>query len=120
MDPEVLLAVADLRLRAPLRAQLIEEGFAVHAVSSWDEAELLLLKRALRPRLTLVDLDGEPNPAAIPPALVRLAGAANAMVLTSAAAGSVADLRAAGLAHVLPRPFSIGDAVAGVRAVLRS
>ena len=118
MSPDVLLAAADRRLRAPLRAQLIEEGYGVLAVASWDEAELLLSKRAAQPRVVVVDLDAESNPAAILPTLARLVAPATVIVLTSAGAPNAADAGAHGLEHVMARPFSIGEVVERVRSLI--
>jgi len=86
MNADVLLIGADWRLRALLRAQLIEEGFDVVALGSWDEAELLLRKRAVSARATVFDLEGEPNPQAALSTLARLVPPPTSVVLTSSAA----------------------------------
>src|SRR5689334_20036100 len=63
-QPDVVLLSADQRARAPLRAQLIEDGFEVIATDTW-----ALARRHLRPgstpRLAVIDLGGLDNPARV-------------------------------------------------------
>ena len=118
MNADVLLIGADWRLRALLRAQLIEQGFDVVALGSWDEAELLLRKRAVSARATVFDLEGEPNPQAALSTLARLVPPPTSVVLTSSAALPPADVRRLGFDHVIARPHSIDDAVKAVAALV--
>lgn len=115
---DVLLVCADWRLRAPLRAQLVEDGHDVTALETWDEAELLLRTRALRPRAIVFDLEGDSNPQASLATLARRGDPAPVVVLTSLAALPAGEVRALGFVHVLPRPFMIRDVEAALRRVL--
>lgn len=106
-----------------LYAQLKEEGYDVLAVSSWEEAELLLLKGAVRATAGVFDLAGEPNPAASLRTLVRMVSPDRVLVLTSAAALPAGDIRDLGVTHVMARPFSVRnvlDAVARISGPRRS
>ena len=98
-----------------LRAQLLEEGFDVEAVGSWDEAELLLLRRVRKPKLVLYDLTGEPNPEASLRTLRRVLTADRVVVLTAAGALSASAVGDLGFSRVLARPFSVQDVVTAVR-----
>jgi hypothetical protein len=92
-----------------LYAQLQEDGYEVLAVSSWEEAELLLLKGAVRATAGVFDLEGEPNPAASLRTLVRMMPPDRVLVLTSAAALPAGDIRDIGFSRVMMRPFSVRD-----------
>jgi DNA-binding response OmpR family regulator len=107
----LLLIAREWRPRTLLRAQLIDQGFDVLAVGGWDEGELLLQARAVRDAAVVFDLDGEPSPAASLRTLVRLVPPARVLVLTSLAALPPDEVRGMGIAHVLPRPFSVRDVI---------
>jgi hypothetical protein len=105
----LLLIVWEWRPRTLLHAQLTEEGYEVLAVGSWEEAELLLIKGAVRATAGVFDLAGEPNPAASLRTLVRMMSPDRVLVLTSAAALPVGEIRDIGFTHVMARPFSVRD-----------
>jgi DNA-binding NtrC family response regulator len=118
ISPHVLLVGAEWHPRTMLRAQLIEDGMDVEAVGSWDEAELLLMRRALKPQLVLYDLAGEPNPEASLRTLARLVPTDRTIVLTAAGVLSPEAVGALGFSRVFARPFSVQDVVTAVRRVL--
>jgi DNA-binding NarL/FixJ family response regulator len=113
----LLLIAWEWRPRVLLRAQLREEGHDVFAAASWEEAELLLLTRAVRPEVVVFDLDAEPNPPASLRTLVHLVPPDRIVVLTTSAALSPDTVRAIGPSHVLARAFSVRDVIDAVRAV---
>ncbi len=116
----VLLVSGAWRLRVPLRAQLLEEGYEVHAVATWDEAELLLRTRAIVPGAAVIDLEAADNPEAELRTLAKLVAPDRVVMLTSAAAALRRDeIVALGFAHVLARPYSIRDVVEAVKAIGR-
>ena len=114
----VILIGAEWRPRTYLRAQLVAQGHETFAVESWDEAELLLRARAVRPRVTVFDVVGEGNPEAALRTLARLLPPDAVIVLTSAVALPVEEVRALGFGRVLARPFAVADAVRAVEACL--
>ena len=99
--------------------RLVEEGHDVAAVETWDEAELLLRKRAVTPALVVFDLEEEDHPAAALATLARLLDPARVLVLTAPSTFPVAEVRALGLEHVLARPYSVGDVVNATRTLVR-
>ncbi len=118
MQPKILLAGGDWRSRALILAQLKEEGCDVTAVETWDEAELLLRKHAVRPDAVVFDVEGEGHAEAALATLHRLAGAARSLVLTLSSLLPAPSVRSLGFEHVLVRPYTVGDVVAAVRTVL--
>ena len=115
---DVLLVAAEWRSRAFIRAQLKEEGYDVVGLGSWDEAELLLLTRAVRPHIVVFDVEGEPNPPACLRTLVRLVPPDRVLVLTSSSALSPDEVRGTGVSRVVARPFSVNDVVREVAAMI--
>ncbi len=111
MHDRILLAGGEWRPRALVLAQLVEEGYDVTAVETWDEAELLLRKRAIEPSVVIFDLEGEPQPEAALSTLAKLVDPAHVLVLTAASTLPADAARARGFAHVLARPYSVGDVV---------
>lgn len=118
MDGDLLLAGGDWRSRALVLAQLEEEGYEVTAVETWDEAELLLRKHAIRPVAVVFDLEGESRPEAALTTLDRLVGPVRSLILTSASVFPAGAVRGLGFAHVLARPYSVADVVAAVRTLV--
>ncbi len=111
VDVEILLVSTEWRLRVPVRAQLIEEGFEVEAHEAWDFAELLLRSGARRPRLLVFDATSEDHPAALLQTLSHLMPPGQVLVLTAPSVLAPADIDALGFPHVLARPFSVRDIV---------
>jgi CheY-like chemotaxis protein len=120
VQARILLAGGDWRPRALVLAQLVEEGYDVTVVETWDEAELLLRKRAVQPAAVVFDLEGEPHPEAALATLGRLVAPDRAVILTSASALPAAAVRSTGFEHVLARPYSVGDVVQEVSEVLQA
>ncbi len=119
VQPKVLLAGGDFRPRALILAQLQEEGFDVTAVETWDEAERLLRKRAVRPAAVVFDVEGETQPDAALATLARLVSPARVVVLTASRGVPPEQARARGF-QVLARPYSVGDVVEMVADALRA
>ena len=111
MDVEILLVSAERRLRVPIRAQLIEDGFEVEAHEAWEFAELLLRSGARRPRLLIFDATAEDQPAALLRTLSHLMPPERVLILTAPSLLAPADIAALGFSHVLARPFAVGDVV---------
>jgi DNA-binding response OmpR family regulator len=112
VDVEILLVSAEWRLRVPVRAQLIEDGFEVDAHEAWEFAELLLRSGARHPRLVIFDASAEDHPTALLGTLARLVPPERVLVLTAPSVLPTADITGLGFPHVLARPFSVGDIVA--------
>ena len=112
----VLLLATDWRTRAPLRAQLIEEGFEVAATDEWRDARRHLRPEA-KPRLVVVDLQGLPEADAVLRDLKVLMKPERVLAITAIGTASIESVRGLGFA-VVARPVSIGDLVASIRGLL--
>jgi DNA-binding response OmpR family regulator len=112
---EILLISADWQFRALVRAQLLEEGFQVRALSSLEAALATLMGGSEQPRLTILDLQGVEGEARAVSDLWRLTGEAS--LILCGGPSSQADLSQEGWppARVMLRPFRIGDVVKEVR-----
>lgn len=119
MRAKILLAGGEWRPRALVLAQLVEEGYDVTAVETWDEAELLLRKGAVQPAVVVFDIEGEQHAQAALKTLGRLVAPGRALILTSAGTLPVAAVRSLGFERVLARPYSVGDLVACVGRLVR-
>ena len=119
MHAKILLAGGEWRPRALVLAQLAEEGYDVTAVETWDEAELLLRTSATQPAVVVFDLEGEQHAQAALSTLGRLAAPGRVLILTSASILPAAAVRSLGFERVLARPYSIGDVVKSLSALLR-
>jgi hypothetical protein len=111
----VMLAVG-WESRAPLRAQLIEEGCEVIAVDTWP-AMRRWLRPHVRPRLAFVDLKGLPDPRRVLDDLATLMQPDRVFVLTALATVPPATVERLGF-RVLRRPIAIEQIVAAVLRVL--
>ena len=112
---EILLIGADWQFRDLLRAQLLEEGYQVQALSSVDDALTSLIRTAGRPCLIILDLQALSVEAGMVKELRRLCGGAPLILC-----GGVLDRAALSqgqfpAARVLLRPFRVGDLVKEVR-----
>jgi DNA-binding response OmpR family regulator len=119
VKPDVVLLIPMWQPRALLRAQLIEEGFEVYAVDSW-EATRPLLRPWSRPLLVIVDLDGLPHPQTVLGDLKVLMQADRVLVLTASGTLAAGTLRQMGFDEVLRRPFSIAQVVDAASRVIRA
>jgi hypothetical protein len=112
----VLIVGRAWQVRALLRAQLIEDGFDVLAVDDWAAATTLLLSLGL-PRVTVLILDEEPDPAGLLREAFGVLPRHRVVVLTSAGALPIERVHAADYPHALARPYAMADAIALVRRV---
>ena len=112
---DVLLLSADRLIRAPLRAQLIEDGFEVIGTDTWP-----MMRRHLRPgskpRLAIVDLHDLPGADDVLRDLRVLMKPECVIVLAAPGAIGAGDVEQFGY-RVLRRPVSIGDIVAAAREI---
>ena len=114
--PDAVLLSADRRTRAPLRAQLIEDGFEVIATETWP-AMRGHLRPGAKPGVAIVDLQGLPNPAEVLDGLQVLMKPGRVLVLTAIGTVPPEEIARAGF-RVLPRPASIEEVVAAARSAL--
>jgi len=114
--PDILLLGADRRTRAPLRAQLIEDGLEVVATDAWP-AMRRHLRPGGKPRLAIVDLQGLDDPADVLDALRLLMKPERVLVLTALGTVPAEAIERAGF-RTLHRPASIEEVVAAARGVL--
>jgi DNA-binding response OmpR family regulator len=114
--PDVVLLSADRRTRAPLRAQLLEEGFKVIATETWP-AMRAHLRPGAKPGVAIVDLQGLPNPAEVLDGLQVLMKPDRVLVLTALGTVPPEEIARAGVS-VLRRPASIEEVVAAARSAL--
>jgi hypothetical protein len=114
--PDVVLLSADRRTRAPLRAQLIEDGFEVIGTETWP-AMRAHVRPGAKPGVAIVDLQGLPNPAEVLDGLQVLMKPDRVLVLTALGTVPPEDIAGAGF-RVLHRPASIEEVVAAARSAL--
>jgi hypothetical protein len=116
--PDIVFLDADWQSRALIRAQLIEDGFAVVATESWT-----MMRRHLRPgskpRLALVDLKDLADPEDVLRDLRVLMKPERVLVLSAIGTTAREDIERLGF-HVMPRPFVIDDLVHEVRKITAS
>jgi DNA-binding response OmpR family regulator len=115
---EILLIAADWQLRALVRAQLLEEGYAVRALPSLEIALAHLLRSGGQPRLTIVDTQGLQVEARQLVGLRRLTGQTPLILCGGVSGGGALAQEGLSPTEVLLRPFRVGDLVAQVRKVL--
>jgi DNA-binding response OmpR family regulator len=115
---EILLIAADWQLRALVRAQLLEEGYAVRALPSLEIALVHLLRSDGQPRLTIVDTQGLQVEARQLAELRRLTGQTPLILCGGVSGGGALAQEGLSPTEVLLRPFRVGDLVAQVRKVL--
>jgi ActR/RegA family two-component response regulator len=113
---DVVLLSADWRTRAPLRAQLIEDGFEVLATDTWPTLREHL-RPGSKPRLAIVDLQGLEHPLEVLDGLRVLMKPDHVLVLTALGTVPTAEIARAGF-RVLQRPASIEQVVAAVRTAI--
>jgi CheY-like chemotaxis protein len=116
--PDVLVLGSEWRTRAPLAAQLIEEGYHVVAVEAWPAPRRFYQAHA-KPRAVIVDLQGLPNPQTVIDELPALAPPERTVIVMALASVAPDDLRRRGF-HVITRPSTIGQIAAAVAAILRN
>lgn len=103
------------RVRALLRAQLLEEGYDVMALESWEALMARLVETVAAPQMVIVELTGEEPGETLD--LLRAIPVPR-LVLRASGAPDAGVLRALGVEAVLSRPYSIGEVTRAVRALL--
>ena len=115
-DPtDVLLLSADRFTRAPLRAQLIEDGFEVIGTDTWPMM-CRHLRPGSKPRVAIVDLHDLQGADDVLRDLRVLMKRECVIVLAAPGATAADDVERLGC-RVLRRPISIGDIVAAARSL---
>jgi ActR/RegA family two-component response regulator len=116
--PDVVLLATDWRTRALIRAQLIEQGFAVVATNTWRMMRRHL-RPGMKPRLALVDLKDLPDPDGVLRDLRALMKPGRALILTAIGTVTGAEIERSGF-RALHRPIVIEDVVRAVEEAIRS
>jgi len=116
LPPDVVLLSADRHTRAPLRAQLIEDGFDILATDTWPMMREHL-RPGSKPRMAIVDLQQLENPTEVLDWLRVLMKPDHVLVLTALGTVPPEDIERAGF-RTMHRPASIERVVAEVRAAL--
>jgi DNA-binding NarL/FixJ family response regulator len=114
--PDVVVLSAARLARAPLRAQLIEEGFEVVGTDTWAMMRPHLRPGA-KPGVAIVDLQALPNPTEVLDGLRVLMPPGRVIVLTALGTVPKEDIERAGFT-VLCRPASIEEIVAAARVII--
>lgn len=114
--PDIVFLAVEWQPRALIRAQLIEEGWEVVAMSSWP-----MMRRQLRPgakpRLAIIDLKDLPDPQAVLRDVRVLMKPERVLVLSAIGTVPPAEIERLGF-RVIPRPFVVEELVRAVRNVL--
>jgi len=113
---DIVLLSADWHTRAPLRAQLIEDGFEVIATDTWPMMREHLHPGS-KPRLAIVDLQGLERPQEVLDGLRVLMKPDRVLALTALGTVPAGEIARAGF-RVLNRPASIEQVVAAARAAI--
>jgi DNA-binding response OmpR family regulator len=106
---------ADWQFRALVRAQLVEEGYDVQAFPAWQVALAYLQHGTPRPALTIIDTQDlriEPHTVS---RLWQLTREAPLLLCGDLLDRGLLDQEGMPPAHLLVRPFRVGDVVAEVR-----
>ena len=112
---EILLVAQAWKLRAMVRAQLLEEGFEVRAWPSLDLALAHLARGGGQPQATILDLQGlDPEASAILD-LWQLTGRAPLILCGGLLSQSLLSQEGLPPVTVLLRPFRVADVIAEVR-----
>jgi hypothetical protein len=114
-SPDVVLLSTDRHTRAPLRAQLIEDGFEVLATDTWPTMREHLRPGA-KPRLAIVDLQGLENPTEVLDGLRVLMKPDHVLVLSALGSVTPEQTQHTGFL-ILRRPVSIEEIVRAARGV---
>jgi hypothetical protein len=114
---DVVLLSADRLIRAPLRAQLIEDGFEVIGTDTWP-AMRRHLRPGDKPRLAIVDLHGLDDPDDVIHGLRVLMPRDRVLILSAAATVDPDALVRDGF-RVIRRPAAVADVARAVADALR-
>lgn len=113
---DVVLLGSDWRVRAPLRAQLIEDGYEVLATDTWTDARRCL-RPGVKPRLFILDLAGLSDPETILHDTSVLMNARCVLVLTALGAPPRERVQRLGF-EVMARPITNGEVAAAAAMLL--
>ena len=113
--PDVVLLSANRLIRAPLRAQLIEDGFEVIGTDTWPTMRRHL-RPGVKPLLAIVDLQNLPAADEVLRDLRVLMNAGHVIVLVAPGTIAADDVDRLGYI-VLRRPMSIGNIVDAARSL---
>src|SRR5919204_176700 len=108
--PDVIVLGAEWPERALLRAQLIEEGYAVVAVDTWPIPRLYR-RPGMKPRVLVIDLRELPRPRETLDEVRVVLPPERVLVVTALGSLTGAEVRERGF-NVIERPASIGQIVA--------
>jgi len=115
---DIAILAVDWASRAPLRAQLIEEGFEVVATDTWP-AMRQSLRPDHKPRVALVDLKGLPDADQVLADLEVLMKPADVLVIAALGTIPASTLERRGV-RVIHRPVTIEEIVSYVARRFRS
>ena len=113
--PDAVILSADRLTRAPLRAQLIEDGFEVIATDTWPMMRTHL-RPGQKPSFAIVDLQALPDPEQVLSDVAVLMKPERVLVLTALGSIDEGEVARRGFL-VLRRPVSIGSIVETARAL---
>ncbi|MEM4407334.1 MAG: hypothetical protein QXI19_01175 [Candidatus Caldarchaeum sp.] len=117
---KVIVVARELRERALLRAQLIEEGLDTIAVPGMEEAGEWLSDASITPILLIYDCKGQARLREDLGELALFKGACPVLILASPSDGSLREAEGMGFRNVLARPVSIGNVVERARHLIHS
>jgi len=112
---QVFLAGKEWRVRALLRAQLLEEGISVEAFETVREALARLNFYALRPALLVADIAASDHPSAEVESLATWAERIPIWVIASHTSSVTGGLDGRGFEKLLFRPLDLGKLVEEIR-----
>jgi hypothetical protein len=114
--PDVMVLAPEWPERALLRAQLIERGHEVIAISEWPMPRLYR-RPEMTPRVFVVDLRGLPQPREALDEIPVVMPRDRVLVLTALGTLAPDAVHRLGF-HVVERPITVGQIVAVIEAVL--
>ena len=114
--PDIVLLGPAWPMRALLRAQLVEDGYAVVATDAWPIPRQYL-RAGLTPRLVIIDLHELADPEAVLDEAAVLLRPDRVLVVTALGTLAPDAVRRRGF-HVVSRPATVGDIAAAAAALL--
>src|SRR3972149_610917 len=114
-----IVVVKDWKVRAFIRAELIEEGIRTFAVERMCEAEEWLADPGVLPIIIIYDTNNQENPTQDLKRLSDLASRIPVLIITTPAEKREINFDELGLKHVIKRPTRIGDVVGSVKQMLK-
>jgi DNA-binding response OmpR family regulator len=107
----IIIAGEDWQSRAMLRAQLLEDGFAVEAHETIAEALAVLERETVLPEMMLADVSASRDPAADLTALAPWSHKIPLWIIASRAYRLDEGLHDHAFEIILPRPVDVGELV---------